>query len=130
MPKKTVAKTLSELGEQLYKVRQDIKQKNEELKQLQSEEDEAECALLEALNTQGLDQIKARDTVFFKSVTTRPSITDYEALSAFVIRRKAPWLFERRVAKGAYEEMKEKLGGKPIPGVVEFESTRINARKA
>jgi phage shock protein A len=64
------------------------------------------------------------------SETSKPKIDDYEAFATFVIKRKATHLFERRVHAGAYKELREQLGGKPIPGLSDFTVRRLNVRKA
>lgn len=61
--------------------------------------------------------------------TVKPSITDYEALEGFVIRKKCPHIFERRISGPAFRELKEQLGNKPIPGITEVTLANFKVRK-
>lgn len=58
------------------------------------------------------------------------NITDYEALESFVIRKKCPHLFERRISGPAFREMKEQLGNKPIPGLTEVTLASFKVKRA
>lgn len=61
--------------------------------------------------------------------STKLNIVDWDALTAFIARKKAFHLFERRVSSKAYGEMKESLGGKAIPGIAEFQLASLKVRR-
>lgn len=57
------------------------------------------------------------------------NIDDYEALEAFVIRKKCPHLFERRISLSAFRELKDQLGNKPIPGLKEVQLANFKVKR-
>lgn len=60
----------------------------------------------------------------------RVGIGDYETFEKFCIRKKALHLFERRISTTAYREMKESLGGKPVPGLSEYLQPKVTVKPA
>ena len=90
---------------------------------------EQEEVLLVTMRELGTTSIKGKKSSATISETVRPQIKDAEKFFAFVLRRKALHLFERRVAVTEYRELKESLGGKPIPGLGEYTQIRLNVTK-
>ena len=60
----------------------------------------------------------------------RPQVQDWEAFYEFVKRHKAYQLFERRIAKKAFEEVLESRKGKEVPGVTLFAYDRLTVRRS
>ncbi len=57
-------------------------------------------------------------------------INDPEIFDRFLLRRKAPYLLQRRIAPNAYRELMEKIGnGEPLPGTNIFKKSRLNYAK-
>lgn len=120
---------LGELGDALYAKKQEIAAANEVVKRLDAEAREIEDELLIRMQDAGTDIVRGSSATISISENIRPQLQDWDAFSAFVQRKKALHLFERRISTTAYREMKEALGNKPVPGVTEFTQLRLNVRK-
>ena len=117
------------LADKLYAKNADIAAQNAVLKDLENEKRDIENELLGAMKAAGTNFVRGSMATVSISEVTRPSINDFDAFAKFVLRHKVPHLFERRIAATAYREQKDLLGGKAIPGVVEFTQDRLNVRK-
>jgi hypothetical protein len=101
---------------------------NVKVKAIEDEKRELESKLLAAMDDVGTTVAKGKKASVSISETSRFSISDFEQLAPFLLRKKALHLFERRISSTAAKEMIESLGGKPIPGVAEFKQRRLNVR--
>lgn len=99
-------------------------------KDMEEEIKQEEHTLLLAMQDAGLTTIKGSKSKAEIKESLRISIKDFDALAAFVKRKNAVHLFERRISVTAYREMKESLGGKEVPGLAEFAQQRILINKA
>ncbi len=99
-------------------------------KPLEQEIEELEQELILAMQDANLTTAAGRNSVAELKEPLKISIGDFEALSKFVIRKQALHLFERRIGIRAYEEMKESLGGKAIPGLNEVRIPKLNVKAA
>ena len=124
-----MALNLGALGDELYEKNQEIAQINAQLKEVENEKREIENKLLGAMQEIGTDIVRGSLATISISETVRPQLQDADLFFAFVYRKKALHLMERRIAPTAYREMKDSLGGKPIPGLSEFVQIRLNVRK-
>ena len=124
-----MALNLGALGDTLYGKNEEIAAINAKLKELDTQKREIEGELLAAMQDAGTNIVRGSRATVSISTITRPQLQDFEAFSAFVLKRKALYLFERRIASNAYKEMKALIGNKPIPGVSEFQQTRLNITK-
>jgi len=97
---------------------------------LEQEIEDMEKELFEAMEAAGLTKIKGKASEAEIKPQLKLSISDFEAFQQFVIRRKACHLFERRIGVKAYKELKDNLGGKPIPGLSEYEFKKLNVKRA
>ena len=95
----------------------------EELKSMQE-------VLQQAMLDSGLKEFKDGKSIAEIKTSLRIGIQDYAALEQFVYRRKAVHLFERRIGSKAYNELKEALGNKPVPGLSEFNQIKLNVKRA
>ena len=91
---------------------------------------ELEQELILAMQDSGLTSIKGKKSAAEIKEPVRIGIKDFTEFEKFVYRRKALHLFERRISSKAYNELKDALGGKPVPGLSEFVQTKINVKKA
>lgn len=121
---------LGELGDSIYTLQQRISEAAARVKDLESEKRAIETQLMLAMQDAGTDIVRGDIATISISETIRPQIQDYDALTRFILRRKALHLFERRISSTAYREMKDSLGGKGIPGLTEFVQARLNIRRA
>lgn len=101
-----------------------------DVKDWKLEIDTLEQQLMLAMADGGLTMIKGKKAKAEVKESLRVSIKDFEILSTFLIRKKWLHLFERRISTKAYEEAKQSLGGKEIPGLSEFIQQRLNVTKA
>lgn len=124
-----MATNLGALADELYAKNAEIAQANAVVKNLENEKREIENRLLGSMQEAGTDIVRGNSATVSISEVVRPQIDDFNALEKFVLRQKALYLFERRIASTAYRELKESLGGKPIPGLSEFTQARLNVRK-
>ncbi|HRO59387.1 MAG TPA: hypothetical protein PKZ27_02935 [Rhodocyclaceae bacterium] len=101
---------------------------SEKTKAMAAEVKDLEETLFLAMRDSGLTTIKGVNAEASVKETMRVSIADYEALEKFIIRKKALHLFERRISTKAYNEIKDSLGNKPVPGLSEFLQPRISVK--
>ena len=120
--------TLGSLGDSLFAKRAEIAAAENRVKELTAEKTLIESELIAQMKDAGTDMVRGEKATISISETVRPQLQDQEAFNRFVLRKKALHLFERRIAVKAYNEMKDELGGKPIPGVSEYVQTRLNVR--
>jgi hypothetical protein len=124
-----MAINFGELADALYAKNEEISQANAVVKDLETEKREIENTLLLAMQDAGTNIVRGSSATVSISENVRPQIQDFDAFTKFVLRRKALHLFERRIASTAYRELKDELGGKPVPGLSEFTQVRLNVRK-
>lgn len=124
-----MAVNFGDMCDQLYAKNDEIAQVNGRLKELEGEKREIENRLLASMQDAGTNIVRGQLATVSISETIRPQLADFDEFQKFVLRRKACHLFERRISAKAYQEMKESLGGKPVPGVTEFPQVRLNVRK-
>lgn len=120
--------TLGNLSDSLFAKRAEIAKAESRVKELMAERGEIESKLIAEMKEAGTDIVRGKKATVSISETIRPQLQDQEAFNRFVLRKKALHLFERRIAVKAYQEMKDSLGGKDIPGVSEYVQTRLNVR--
>lgn len=101
---------------------------SEKTKAMAAEVKDLEESLFLAMRDSGLTTIKGVNAEASVKESLRISISDYEALEKFIIRKKALQLFERRISTKAYSEIKDSLGNKPVPGLSEFLQPRISVK--
>lgn len=120
---------LGSLGDAIYAKNSQISEAEARVKELQQEKKELEDQLLQGMTAAGTDIVRGNNATVSISNLTRASIADMDEFERFVLRKKALHLFERRIAQKAYQELKESLKGKAVPGVSEFSYQRLNVRK-
>ena len=118
------------LSDQIYALDKKISEANAKVDALKGQRKELEQQLLQAMTSVGTDAVRGKSSQATISTVIRAQIKDFDALTAFIKRKSAFHLFERRIASKAYSEMKASLGGKPVPGLEDFVQTKVNVRKA
>lgn len=118
-----------ELADALYALNGEIAQANAKVEELKLEKRDLENTLLQAMQDAGTDIVRGNTATVSISENVRPQIQDFDAFEKFVLRKKALYLFERRIAASAYRELRDSLGNKEIPGLSEFTQLRLNVRK-
>lgn len=123
------APTPNDLVNQLADLRDQIRDKNKELKALKIKRDDLELNLIEVMDNEvGTDQLRT-DTIT-ATITERVvgQIEDYDAFIRFMTRNKAFYLLERRISTSAFRELLDSRKGKAIPGLASFTKRSIGLR--
>lgn len=119
---------LNELIDRIYDLKQQKKALDDEAKNIAAQVAELEAQALATMAEVGTDSAKS-DAVR-ATVTTKQhaSVTDWDALYAFILDNEAFYLLQRRVSEGAYRDMLAE--GEELPGVEPFTKTTLSLRKA
>ncbi|MBT9153369.1 MAG: hypothetical protein DDT39_00026 [Firmicutes bacterium] len=113
----------------LYALREEIAEAQSKVDALDKKKRALEDDLLAAMVEAGTDLVRGQRATASITENVIPQIFDMEAFGQFVLRKKALHLFERRIARTAYRELKESLAGKAVPGVNEFTKVSLSLRK-
>lgn len=97
-------------------------------KDMQEELKELEETLLLAMQDANIESIAGANAEAKLGKSLRVSFDDYEAWEKFCYRKKALHLMQRRISTVAYRELKESLGGKPVPGLKEYEQPTLSVK--
>ena len=124
------------LIDRLYKAEQDIAEANREKARIEQEirRRKAKRAKIanEIQDRFKKDQIDGAEgklaRVRLKKVTA-PTLRNWAKLAAYVIKNKAPELFQRRISKEAWLDHLEKRKGRPVPGIETYEEIRLSVTK-
>jgi hypothetical protein len=88
-----------------------------------------EALLLTALDTAGVENMRARSGTVYKAVSTSVTVQDWPIALGF-IQETGLWdLLEARVSKTAAVQTIEELG-RPIPGVAVAQAVTLHVRRA
>lgn len=120
--------TVGSLADKLWDIRESIREKNDELKELEKEKETLKMQLMSAMDEQGLDQVRGQHATISITSATVANIDDYDAFWAYVRRHNLPELLQRRLSVTAYRELLEERKGKPIPGTTPFEKRDLSVR--
>ncbi len=58
-----------------------------------------------------------------------PQLKNWDKLAAFVLKNKAPELFQRRISKQAWLDWLDDRKQRPIPGITKYEEIRLSVTK-
>lgn len=96
-------------------------------KELKTEYDELELALLTKLNENGITQSRGSLATATVSQITVPTIEDWGAFEEYVMQKEALYMLEKRVSSAAFRELIQQ--GEEVPGLKPFVKTSISLRK-
>lgn len=120
--------TLGELLEAVRVADDEVSVASEVLRSLQIRLRDAEEALYNAMQEQGVDRVRSEHITVSLVEKTRPQVTDWEAFYAVVAEH--PQLLERRVSAKPYLELLEARGGEAIPGTQLYSYTALQKKRA
>lgn len=125
-PKK---QTIGELIDRGGDIELEIKALNARLKVFQDEKKELQSQIIETMTEQGTTV--AGDGKYTASVNEEEvySIEDGDSFFKFLIRNKAPWLLQRRLAQKALMEMIQERKGRAVPGIATTKIKKLSFRK-
>lgn len=99
-----------------------------QLRDVEARIDTMQAEVLNSLLDSGVESIRTGNATVSVKRTTVPTVEDWPALDAYILKHKALDLLQRRVTVGAWRERVE--AGKVVPGVVAFEKVDLNWRTA
>lgn len=118
--------TLGILIDDLQNRREQKRALEAQLKLIQDGIDEAEVAVLQAMDKAGLDKATGKLASVAVTENIKPSVEDWDAFYAYIGKNKFWHLLERRPSVTGCRELFETKG--KIPGVVPFKKRTINLR--
>lgn len=119
--------TLGDKINELYELRESMRDLNAQLKALKEQYDEMELSVLNEMDAQGTTLTRSARASVSVSESTVPTVTDWEAVYDYVRANDAMYLFERRVAATAWRELLE--SGDKVPGTEPFTKRSLSLRK-
>jgi len=125
--KKNAPKTLGACVDRLYELKHEIAEMNKQVAALKSERYELKerlIAELPASEAMGIAGKAASATIVIKP---KPTVGDWEKFYAYIKRRNAFHLLQRRVSEPAIRELWE--DNKAVPGVEVFQDKDVSLKK-
>lgn len=110
----------------LWKLREEKRQAEEKVKEIEAKIEALQEVLLEELGKQGLDKATGKNASVSVGNTVVANVQDWDALWGYITKTKNFQLVQKRVADAAYRELLEM--GRTIPGVSPFTKRRLNLR--
>jgi len=114
--------------DELEALRERIRAKESDLKELKEMKASMEMELLDIMETQGMTKLSGSKGTISISETVVPTVDDWDAFYKFLHRSKAYHMMERRVSSTAYREELETRRGQQIPGVSSYTKRKLNLR--
>ena len=120
--------TQGQLIDQLFELRERIRELDRQSQALKDEKQILEDTLLKDLDAQGVQSVSGRKATASISENIVPSIEDWDSFHAFIRRNNAFYLLQRRANAAPYRELMEQRHGKKIPGVTSVTLRTLNLR--
>lgn len=121
--------SLGDLADTLFTLREEKNRINALVSTIETRIKAAEADFLTEAEKAGTTIARGKLATVSVSETEKPIVVDWDAFYAFLIRRKAPHLLQRRIAEGAYAELRASLNNKDAPGVDVFKHKGIRITK-
>lgn len=121
-----MSKTIGELADQLHKIREGIRELEEQVKAKKEEFDRVAIELLDAADAQQTLTGKGKLASFSIGESVVPQVKDWDAFYKFIGKHKYYHLLERRPSVSGCRELFDTKGA--IPGVEKFTKRKINLR--
>ena len=118
-----------ELANQLFELRARKDDLNSMLADVNKEIDQAEYSLIEAMEGDGLTQLRTDGGLISKKVELYPQVEELDSLVKWAYENNKPEILQRRVSKGVFDEWLDKTGEFP-DGIKTYEKKTLNYRKA
>lgn len=131
MATKAVAKgpaapTLGTQIDYLWAMREAKRELEAQVKEIETKITAAETAVIESLDSQGVDASRGRSASVSITKTTNFNIADFDAFAKYVAKTKFFHLFQRRVSEVAAREVFEMKGA--VPGLEPYVKRKLNLR--
>jgi len=118
--------TIGKKIDTMWKLREQVRKYEQEIKLLNEERDGIERELLEQMDKEGVTKSSGGKASVTVSENVKPSVEDWDAFYKYIHRMKMYHLLERRPSVSGCRELFEKRG--KIPGVVPFVQRQITMR--
>lgn len=128
MPKKEVTLTLGEQIDNLYAIREELREAEAVVKEIKERRTLAEEKIITLLDDTNIDKASGMKATASISETTVGQISDFAKFTRYIKQNNAFELLERRVSSVAYREHLAQRKGKPIPGTEPFTRRTLNLR--
>lgn len=113
--------------DQLYELRQRKKDLEKEIDALEEEMEELEASIMAHMDTEGTTLTRGGRASVSILESEVPSVEDWDAVHEFVKKHDALYLLERRIALGAWRELKD--AGELMPGTTPVIKRKLSVRK-
>ena len=120
---------LSIIMAEFLEIKNQLTLASKKVSELTEKRDALQTALISELRELNLTRVSTTDYTLSVTHTTLPQVKDWDAFHRYIKDHDALYLLERRPSATAYRETLENSGGKSIPGVESYTSTKISARK-
>lgn len=120
------APTLGDRIDEMWKLREQKRELEASIKDLDGRISTIESELMEKMAEQGVDKMTGSHASVSISTTTVANVEDWDAFLAYIYKNKFGHLLQRRVSDPSYRELLE--AGKKVPGVNPFNKQRLNLR--
>lgn len=117
---------LQELITNLLVIRAEKAAVQAELKEANEMEEEAERAILDAMDAAGVEAVKNGDAHVRKTITQQPQLENYEDFMDYVLKNDAFDMLQKRLSAPAVRERWE--AGEVVPGVTAFTKVGLTVR--
>lgn len=91
--------------------------------------DAVRAALLDYCKEHGLEGARTADGTFFRTVETRYSTNDWDALGKFVVENSLPDLYEKRLHQGNVKQLLQDAPDIVIPGLIADSKYQVSVRR-
>jgi len=119
--------SLGDTINEMFELRERKRELNAELKDIEQAIRDLEGQILQGLDEQGVQQTRTGRATATISEQTIPSVQDWDAVYDYVRENEAQYLFERRLAAGAWRELHE--SGETVPGTEPYVRRTVNLRR-
>lgn len=124
------------LIDRLWKAQQEVAEANREVSRLEqivskkkTKAAHIETEIRERFKKDSLDGAEGKLARISLKKVVGPQLKDWNKLAAFVIKNKAPELFQRRISKQAWLDWLDERGQRPVPGISKYEEIRLSVTK-
>ena len=88
-----------------------------------------ETEIRERFKKGSLDGAEGKIARVSLKTVTGPQLRDWSKLATYVLKNKAPELFQRRISKQAWLDHLDERKQRPIPGISKYEEIRLSVTK-
>lgn len=130
MPATPAQNSPMQLGDKIERMatlREEKRQLNAQISEINEEYNDLEAAILDELDQQGTRMSGSSRHRVGISEQTVPNVTDWEAVHEWAKNHDALYVFERRLASAPWRELHD--GGQLIPGTEPFTRRKISLTK-